>query len=323
MRKVIIDTDVGSDDAVAILMALLDDSVDVLAITTVSGNVPVEQATANCLQTIEVAGKDVPVYAGADRPLVRQPVHAMNVHGKDGMGDMNLIHPTTAPVPGIHACDAILDLVRKNPWEIELITLGPVTNIALAIMKEPETMGLLKSIWSMSTAGFGPGNTTPVAEFNVYADAEAYKVMMNCGVPIYIGGADLYEGDAAWTQEDMDALLDTGNPVAKFAVECNAALAEYNLLHCQKPIVTLPDAVTMAGFLWEDVRRLVPCMAYVCVSEPATYGQVIFYAGQVLADMSGFDAKPYGFAEPNCSVIADFDGKLYKQRLAELLVRHQ
>lgn len=321
MRKVIIDTDVGSDDAVALLMALLNDDVDVLAITTVSGNVSVEQATANCLQTIEVAGKDVPVYVGAAQPLVRRPVHAMNVHGKDGMGDMNLIHPLKAPVSCIHACDAILDLVKKNPRDIELITLGPLTNIALAIMKEPETMSLLKSIWSMSTAGFGPGNTTPVSEFNVYADAEAFKVMMSCGVPIYIGGADIYEGDAAWTQEDMDALLATGNPVAKFAVECNTALADYNLLHCNKRIVTLPDAVTMAGFLWKDVCKLVPCMAYVCVSEPATYGQVIFYNGQVLADISGFDAKPYGFAEPNCSVMTAFNGKLYKQRLAELLVR--
>ena len=154
MRKIIIDTDTGSDDAVAIMMCLREPSVDVVALTTVSGNVPVEQATWNCLMSAQIAvgAENVPpVYVGADRPLMRDRVHARNVHGNDGMSDCGLIHPDISPVEGIHACDAIIDFVRKYPDEIELAVIGPVTNVALAMMKEPDVMKHVKCIWTMGT----------------------------------------------------------------------------------------------------------------------------------------------------------------------------
>ena len=321
-RKWIIDTDTGSDDAVAILLALLEGSVDVLALTTVSGNVPMEQATLNCLQTMEVTGVITPVYKGADRPLMREPVHAQNVHGNDGMGDCGLIHPSHSAVPGVHACDAIIDLVKKYPHEVEIVAIGPATNIALAIMKEPETMKLTKAIWVMGTSGFGPGNTTPVSEFNVYSDAEAYKVMLSSGIPVIIGGMDIcVVENAPWSQEDMDELMASGKPVAKYAVECNAKLADFFEKMNGHRYVGLPDAVAAAGALWEDVRKLVPCMAYVCTSEPATYGQVILYDGRYLADLHGFEDHPYGLKEPNCMVMTDFNALLYKQRLKEVLTK--
>ena len=321
MRKLIIDTDTGSDDAVAILMALLSDDIEVLAMTTVSGNAPLELATANCLQTMEITGNIVPVYAGADRPLIRERVHAQNVHGEDGMGDMDLIHPTLKAVEGVHAADAIIDIVEKNPNEVEIVAIGPVTNIALAILKAPDTMKKVKAIWTMGTAGFGPGNTTSVAEFNVYADAEAYRIMMNCGVPIYIGGFDICIGAAAWTVNDMNELLASGNPIAKFAVECNEGLAQFNIRCKGRRFVDLPDAVTMARVLWDDVCDIVPCMGYVCINEPATYGQVVLYDGSPLAGLNGFKDKPFGFAEPNCYVMKNFNAKLYKERLAKLLTK--
>ncbi|MEK4068912.1 nucleoside hydrolase [Peribacillus sp. FSL R5-0717] len=110
------------------------------------------------------------------------------------MGDDDLIHPTINPEPG-HAVDVILDLVEKNPGEIEIVTIGPVTNIALAILKAPETMNKVKRIYTMGTAGFGAGNTTPVAEFNVYVDAEAYSIIMKSGIPISIIGFDICLGE--------------------------------------------------------------------------------------------------------------------------------
>lgn len=321
-RKLIVDTDTGSDDAVAVLMALLSEDVDVIALTTVSGNVGLEQATANCLQTMEVSGHIVPVYAGADRPLIRESVHAQNVHGKDGMGDKGLIHPTTKVVEGVHASDAIIELVEKYPNEVEIVAIGPVTNVALAIMKAPETMQKTKAIWSMGTSGFGPGNSTSVSEFNVYADAEAYKVMMNSGIPIYIGGFDICcENGAAWDKEDIDSLLASNKPIAKFAVECNEGLAAYNMRRLNKVMVDLPDAVTMACVLWDDVCEMVPCMGYVCTNEEATYGQVIFYDGSSLAILNGFEDKPFGFAEPNCFVAKNFNARLYKERLAKILTK--
>lgn len=323
MRKIIIDTDTGSDDAVAILMCLREPSVEVLALTTVSGNVPLEQATQNCLMSVEMAGLEnpPPVYMGADRPLMRPVVHARNVHGNDGMSDCGLIHPTLKPVEGVHAADAIIRLVEENPGEIELAVIGPVTNVALAMMKAPETMKKLKCIWTMGTCGFGRGNTTPVSEFNVYADAEAYKVMMDFGVHVYVGGYDLCTSSAAWFDADTERLLASGTAAAEYAVRSNEMLARFCLAIGGERRIDLPDAVSLSPMLWPDVvKKSVKCISHVCVEDPATYGQVIFYDGGMLAGMGpGFEGGYYGKTEPNCTVIYEVDAALYKRRLEELL----
>ncbi|MDO4493298.1 MAG: nucleoside hydrolase [Clostridia bacterium] len=324
MRKIIIDTDTGSDDAVAIMMCLREPSVDVIALTTVSGNVPVEQATLNCLMSAEIAvgAENVPpVYVGADRPLMRSRVHARNVHGTDGMSDADLIHPTVKPVEGVAACDAIIELVKKYPGEVELATIGPVTNVALAMMKDPETMKQLKCIWTMGTAGFGPGNTTPVSEFNVFADAEAYKVMMDFGVHVYVGGFDLCTAEAAWFRPDTDALMAAGTEAAVYAVRCNETLAKFVEGLQGEPRIDLPDAVSLAPMLWDDiVLEKKPCVSHVVTDNRECYGQVIFYDNRALAAMdSGFEHGYYGKTEANCTVITRLDNALYKKRLAELL----
>lgn len=325
-RKVIIDTDTGSDDAVAIMMCLRDPNVEVLALTTVSGNVPLEQATLNCMMSAEIAvGKEncPPVYMGADRPLYRPVVHARNVHGNDGMSDAGLIHPSIKPVEGVKACDAIIDLVKKYPDEIELAVIGPVTNVALAMMKDPETMKHVKCIWSMGTNGFGRGNTTPVSEFNVYADGEAYKVMMDFGVHVYIGGYDLCARENAWFDEDTKVLLESGTEAAKFAVECNETLAKFCEAKKGERRIDLPDAVSLSPMLWSDViEKQAECVSYVCTETPETYGQVIFYDGGTLADMGpGFEKGYYGKTKPNCTVIYKVNSKMYKERLANLLMQ--
>ena len=325
MRKIIIDTDTGSDDAVAIMMCLREPSVEVVALTTVSGNVPVEQATLNCLMSAEIAvgAENVPpVYVGADRPLMRKRVHARNVHGNDGMSDAGLIHPSVKPVEGVAACDAIIDLVKKYPDEIEIAVIGPVTNVALAMMKDPETMRHVKCIWSMGTTGFGLGNTTPVSEFNVYADAEAYKIMMDFGVHVYIGGYDLCTHDAAWFDEDTQMLMASGSYAAEYAVRCNEALAFFCKNIGGERRIDLPDAVSLSPMLWEDVIvKAVPCVSHVCTEHNETYGMVIFYDGRMLADMGpGFEKGYYGKTEPNCTVISAVNSELYKQRLADLLI---
>ena len=172
-------------------------------------------------------------------------VTAVNVHGNDGMGDMDLIHPSLKPEKE-HAIDAILRLVKTYPDEITIIAIGPVTNIALAIMKEPETMKKVKHIYSMGTSGFGPGNCTPVSEFNVYVDAEAYHIMINSGIPVTIVGFDVCLGDAALLKEDLDTLAESGIKSADFAVKCNRRLVEYNIEASNKCFLDLPDAVAMA-----------------------------------------------------------------------------
>lgn len=316
MRKIIIDTDTGSDDAVALMMALKSDDVDVLAITTVCGNVTQNLATKNALMTVEICERDVKVYPGAVKPLFRDLVTAVNVHGDDGMGDLDLIHPTKKS-ENINAVDKILELVKKYPNEIEIVALGPVTNLALAILKEPDTMKMVKHIYSMGTGGFGLGNTTPVAEFNVYVDAESYSIMLNSGIPTTIIGFDLCLGPSAWNKNDMD-FLSSKTKVSKFAVDCNRQLLNYNLKRSGEYIVDLPDAVAMAVALWNDVvKDKASCYCYCCTKEEASYGQVvIFDKSEILAIKSPFFDK-----DDNAAVIKEFDYKMYKQRLNDLLIK--
>ncbi|MGE7114513.1 nucleoside hydrolase [Lysinibacillus sp. NPDC047702] len=316
MRKLIIDTDTGSDDAVALIMALKSTSLKVEAITTVCGNVPVELATKNALMTIEVAnGQKPPLYVGAGKPHMRDLVTAVNVHGDDGMGDCHLINPTLLPETK-HAVDAILEIIENNPGEIEIVTTGPVTNIALAILKAPETMKKVKHIYTMGTSGFGPGNTTPVAEFNVYVDAEAYSIMLNSGIPTTIIGFDVCLGEAALNKDDMDVLLSSGKEEAVFSVKCNRSLLEYNIQRSNEHIVDLPDAVAMGVVLWDEIvleEKL--CYCYVCTTEAAAYGQVIINDGSKLAISDGFAGHI-----PNATVCKTIDNQLFKKRLLALLV---
>ncbi|MBQ1769949.1 MAG: nucleoside hydrolase, partial [Turicibacter sp.] len=168
MRKFIIDTDTASDDVIAIITALREPSVEVLALTVVAGNVGLEQSIQNALTAIEIADTYQPsVYGGMSKPLFRNLFTADDIHGADGLGNMFLPKPNIK-VESEHAMDAIIRLIEEHPYEIELITLGPLTNIAMAALKAPETMNKLKSITLMAGTGLGAGNTTETAEFNVY-----------------------------------------------------------------------------------------------------------------------------------------------------------
>jgi len=315
MRKIIIDTDTGSDDAVALLMALKSPEVDVVAITTVAGNVPLDLATQNALMTIEVADAQAPpVYMGEAKPLKRELITARNVHGEDGMGDQGLIYPTRKPETG-HAVDAILDIVAQNPGEIEIVTIGPATNIARAVMKDAETMRKVKRIFSMGTSGFGPGNTTPVAEFNVYVDAESYEVMLGAGIPVTIVGFDLCLGDAALNEAELDTLLKSGKRAAEFAVQCNATLYEFNKAAAGAPFIDLPDPLAMAVCLWSDVvTDKTDAYCYVCTKEEPAYGQVIIYDNERLVLSHNLDMQP------NATVCRGIDSALFKRRMIDLLL---
>lgn len=178
MRRFIVDTDTASDDAAALMIAALSEEIDLLGVTIVAGNVGLKQATDNALMTLEVCGSDAPVYLGAKRPLFRERHETISVHGKDGMGDCDIIHPKRSPEEK-RAVEFILEQVERYPNEVELVVLGPATNIALAILTDREIMSKVKHIWSMGTPGFGFGNATPVSEFNVFIDAEAYALMLD------------------------------------------------------------------------------------------------------------------------------------------------
>ncbi len=312
MRKFIIDTDTGSDDAIAIIMALLSTEVEVVGITTVCGNAPLECSTKNALMTVEVCGKQVPVYEGLSKPILREPVTAVNVHGNDGMGDLDLIHPSASP-QSQHAVDFILDAIASNPDEIEIVAIGPVCNLAAAIIKDAATMKRVKRIWSMGTSGYGAGNTTPVAEFNVYADAESYSILLQSGIPMTIIGFDLCLGPAALNRTDIETWR-LHSSISRFAIECNTELLNYNLRRSSEYIIDRPDAVAMGVALWDEiVLDCIDVYAYCCTTEPHTYGQVILY------NKNDVLAIEQTIPPDNATVIRSIDHALFKQRMSALI----
>ena len=192
-RKIIIDTDPGQDDAVAILLALgSPDELEVLGITAVAGNVPLPLTQKNACIICELAGKpDVLVYAGCDAPLARKLVTAEHVHGKTGLDGPVLADPVMALQPG-HAVDFIIDTLRKEAsGSVTLCPLGPLTNIAAAFLKAPDIIGRVAQIVLMGGAYFEVGNITPTAEFNIYVDPEAADIVFKSGVDLVVMPLDV------------------------------------------------------------------------------------------------------------------------------------
>lgn len=193
VSKIIIDTDPGQDDAVAILLALASPAdLEVLAITAVAGNVPLPLTTVNSLKMVELAGRpEVPVYAGCDRPMVRPLITAEYVHGKTGLDGADLPDPVTALAPG-HAVDRIIELVMENePGTVTICPLGPLTNVGTALARAPEIAPRLAGIVLMGGGFFEGGNTTPTAEFNIYVDPQAADIVFRSGVPITVMSLDV------------------------------------------------------------------------------------------------------------------------------------
>ena len=219
-RKIIIDTDPGQDDAVAILLALASpDEVDVLGITAVAGNVPLDLTAKNARVVCELAGKsDVPVFAGCDRPLGRDLVTAEHVHGKTGLDGPTLPDPTM-PLQKTHAVDFIIETVRAHdPGTITLCPLGPLTNLATAFQRAPDIMGKLQQIVLMGGAYFEVGNITPTAEFNIYVDPEAADIVFKSGVDIVVMPLDVTH-KALVTKPRNDAFRALGTPVGVAVAE--------------------------------------------------------------------------------------------------------
>jgi inosine-uridine nucleoside N-ribohydrolase len=242
-RTLLIDTDTASDDAVALIMALRSREVRVAAITVVAGNVPVAQATSNALFTVELCGADVPVYSGAEAPLSRKLVIADWFHGADGLGDHGY-KPTERRAEPHHAVDALIETVRQNPG-IEVVTLGPLTNLAMALLREPKLVASVKRCVVMGGAPCCEGNVTPAAEFNIWVDPEAARIVFRSGLPVEMVGWQLCRGDAVLDQHDIERLLALKNSVAEFAVRCNSTAVEAFFKQTGQRGMSLPDPVAM------------------------------------------------------------------------------
>lgn len=305
MRKFIIDTDTASDDVIAIITALREPSIKIMGITVVAGNVGLEQSLQNALTAIKVSDTYVPpVFGGMSKPLFRDLVMADDVHGSDGLGNM-FLPKSDLPVESEHAMDALLRLIEENPYEIELITLGPLTNIAMACLKAPHTMEKLKSITLMAGTGLGPGNITDTAEFNVYVDAESLSIVLDLEIPKLFVGWDAIMNKGFLTRQDIDYLENSDSSLAKFAMRCTKSLDEYN----QKlgfDGFELADPTAMIAAIWPEVMtKCIPAYATVETKNEDNYGQVYL-------DLSS--------KTPNATICIDINSDLFKKYLFQALL---
>jgi len=307
MKRIVIDTDTASDDAVAILMALRHPDVQVEAITMVSGNVPVKQATRNACITAELCDADVPVYMGATRPLLREPFHAQFFHGADGLGGVELPEPKKQP-ESAYAVEALIDIFRDNPKQIELVTLGPLTNIGLALRQEPELAGWIKHCTVMGGAACTVGNITPAAEYNIWCDPEAANIVFHSGIPISMVGWELCRGEANLLDEDMDYIRSLGTKYADFALDINMTALKVNRDWLGDPGMGLPDPVAMAVAIDPEIcTRSQQCYVDVEIHSDLTRGMTV-------VDQLGVLKK-----EPNVRVCWEIDVQKWKELLYRCL----
>lgn len=277
MRKFIIDTDTATDDVVAIIAALRARNIEVLALTVVAGNVELKQAVKNSLIAIQVANTyKLPVYIGMAEPLCRKLVKAENVHGEDGMGNTNLF-PSKLKPEKEHAVCALIRLIEENPYEIELISLGPLTNVAMACLRAPKTMEKLKSMTLMVGSGPNtPGNTTETGEFNAYVDAEALSIVLDLNVPKFLVGLDVITRDTFVGEDSIKHLKESEFFTTKFILRITKSIKKFNE-NIGNEVFDLADPTAMAATIWPDiVEQTEEVYVTVETNNEENYGQMFY-----------------------------------------------
>lgn len=299
MRKIIIDCDTGIDDALAILLAGSCPDLDILGITTVCGNVPVAHTAMNSVRICTLMGREIPVYAGAPQPLYRERKTSEFVHGKNGIGDVDL--PASYPVMIESARSFLSRSAAEYPGELEIITLGPLTNIAEVILTDEDFAGRVHHLTLMGGAVEG-GNVTPCAEFNIYADPEAARIVAHAGIPLTMVGLDVTH--RAILPNDVITRWDKSeNPVTKAA---GSMLAVYKRFYdgIGAAGVAMHDPLTVAAVIDPTLIWTIPWYVDIETRSPITRGKTV-------ADRLGVTAH-----EPNMQVAMEVDA----QRFTEMFV---
>ena len=294
-RPFFIDTDTASDDAVALVMALRHPDVDVVGIGVVAGNVPLDLGVQNALYVVELCGADVPVHAGAATPLVVPLETGQHVHGTDGMGDIGLPLTGRSPAAG-HAVDALLAASHRHPGELTVVTLGPLTNVAIAVRRDPTWARRVGRCVVMGAVADHVGNQSPVAEFNMWVDPHAVAVVLQSGLPLELIGWDVSRRHAVIEPDEAAALRALGTPVAEMCVDVQRVLTQFCRDETKLAGFDLPDPIAMAYAIDPAVAtetQRVHC-AVECTS-PLTRGMVVM-------DRLGLTAR-----QPNATVVTEAD----------------
>jgi purine nucleosidase len=309
-RQIIIDTDPGTDDAVAILLALAAPELEVLAIVAVAGNVRLARTEQNARSICELAGRrDIPVYAGCPRPMGRNLVTAEHVHHASGLGNLVL------PPPGLrlqpeHGVDFFVRRLRRaEPRSITLCTLGPLTNIAMALVEAPEIAAGIAEIVMMGGASRALGNVTPAAEFNIHVDPHAAALVMSSGLPITMIPLDsTYQ--VLSTPRRIDLIANLGTRCAAAAAELMRPLARSGVAHAAPKAMPLHDPCVIAYVLAPELFQVSEVNVAVEVESPLT-------SGMTVVDWRGVSGRP---VNARVAHTANADGvyELLTQRLARL-----
>ncbi|MFQ2252651.1 pyrimidine-specific ribonucleoside hydrolase RihA [Aeromonas hydrophila] len=281
---VILDCDPGHDDAIALILALASPELKVLAVTTSAGNQTPDKTLNNALRILTLLGRDdIPVAAGAPKPLARELIIADNVHGESGLDGPKLPDPGFAPV-AMTALELMAKCLRESPEPVTLVPTGPLTNIALLLAAHPELKQKIARIVLMGGAA-GPGNWTPAAEFNIYVDPEAADMVFKSGLPITMCGLDVTH-EAQVMDEDIERVRAITNPVA----QCVAGLLDFFMIYHRDPKwgfagAPLHDPCTIAWLLAPALFHGVECRVDIETGGTHT-------SGMTVVDRYGLTGKP-------------------------------
>jgi len=274
--RVVIDTDPGVDDALALLLAMRSPELKIEAITPVAGNVPLELSLPNALRMVEIAGRtDIPVAVGAKAPLLRRLVTAAYAHGENGLGGAVFPEPKIKPVAE-PAAKFISQIVRKYPGEVTLITIGPLTNIATALNMDSELARMVKSLVMMGGSLSG-GNITPAAEFNVYVDPEAARIVFQSAIPITMVGLDVTR-KTSLTDEHVRILEAGQNPVSQAAAKIARNAINHNREQGFLVGPNMHDSLAVAGFLEPSLLKFQDYYVDVETTGELTAGETLGYS---------------------------------------------
>ncbi|OYX41847.1 MAG: nucleoside hydrolase [Rhodobacterales bacterium 32-67-9] len=308
-RKIIIDTDPGQDDAVAILLALASPELEVLGITAVAGNVPLALTEKNARIICELAGRsDLRVFAGCDRPMKRKLVTAEHVHGKTGLDGIVLPDPVMPLAEG-HAVDFLIETLREEaPGTVTLCPIGPLTNIATAFERAPDIVGRVAEIVLMGGAYFAVGNITPAAEFNIYVDPEAAEIVFRSGVPLVVMPLDVTH-KALTTRARVEGFRNLGTRVGHAVASWTDFFERFDMAKYGSEGAPLHDPCTIAYLVKPDLFS----GRHINV-EIETEGR--FTTGMTVADWWRVSGR-----EANAMFIGDVDAEGFYALLTERLAR--
>ena len=328
-RRVVLDTDPGIDDSLAILLALTSPEIDLAGLSVTGGNCSLADGVRNALGVLAIAGRtDMPVCPGVALPLIRPPFTAPETHGDTGLGYARLPE-SPAPAAGEHGVDMIIREIMASPGQVTLVAVAPLTNVALAIRKEPRIVEAVREVVIMGGALRADGNTTSLAEFNFYVDPHAAHIVLNSGMPITLLPWDITK-NVLLTQADVDRLLTVSSPISRFIADATRFYIEFHLACFGFAGCSINDPIALALAFMPDLARTEPMHVAVEYTSELTAGKsVITYVGDIVRepdahDMLGYNAARWPMqwerlirSKPNVRAVVEFDNARFLAMFVE------